>query len=400
MLRRSSQEFTLIAAILFGQGAVVFAQETGEKERVAWPRRAKIAWSEVASAQETETKERMKNALLDDNVAEVKALLEAGFDPNTEFENRATALFLTSNLEIIDLLLAHGARIDIHKNSGQTPLEEAAQMVSLHEKEPEENWSEEDRDDWKKRREDSRKLVACFREAGAEYTTATAIYLNDVDFIRSRLADDASWVNRRSGYYYSPLAQAASTGRVEICKLLLEHKADPNCFERGLGIPIICNAVHNAEIVKLLIDRGANLKRRISYHGGRSGVWIIGDEATALHYAAGAGNLETVKLLIEAGLDPSAADVEGQTPLHIAIRHERWWNDSKEVNKRYLEIIEYLLENDASLEFTDREGRTPLELAKETKSPREIRRLLQKKREETIEAYNRATFDRDEAAEK
>ena len=79
------------------------------------------------------------------------------------------------------------------------------------------------------------------------------------------------------------------------------------------------DAVKHPAVVKLLIEHGANIKRRITWRGGRSGQWIIGDEASALHYAVREGNLESVKLLIATGLDPNAADDQGQTPLHIAV---------------------------------------------------------------------------------
>ena len=48
------------------------------------------------------------------------------------------------------------------------------------------------------------------------------------------------------------------------------------------------------------------MKTRITCRGGRTGIWIIGDDATVLHYAAGDGTPETIKLLLDSGVDPFA----------------------------------------------------------------------------------------------
>ena len=106
----------------------------------------------------------------------------------------------------------------------------------------------------------------------------------------------------------------------------------------------------------------------------------FGDEATALHYAVSVGNLESVKLLINAGLDSNAADDQGQTPLHLAIRFEHWGNHRS--TQAFEKIIGHLLENDASLRFKNNKGITPYQLAKELKSPGPILELLRKKQEE------------------
>jgi ankyrin repeat protein len=95
-----------------------------------------------------------------------------------------------------------------------------------------------------------------------------------------------------------------------------------------------------ADIVKMLIDRGANVKAK-DEHGG-----------TVLHYAAQADHADVVKQLIGAGADVGARDSYGRTPLHEAA-----WFSSKSV-------VTILIENGADINAQDSNDTTPLYLAK------------------------------------
>ena len=63
----------------------------------------------------------------------------------------------------------------------------------------------------------------------------------------------------------------------------------------------------NADIVKLLVDHGADVATQ--------------DEtlSTPLHLAACRGSTETVRLLIEHSADVTARDRSNRTPLHLAL---------------------------------------------------------------------------------
>jgi ankyrin repeat protein len=305
----------------------------------------------------------LHDAVRDGDLVRVKKLLDDGADVDAPVENNLTPIFFAQDPKIVDLLLARKPKLNFRCAAGlQTPLENAAEQFYLD----------------KARAGAWRTIVDKLRAAGAEYTVDAAIYMNDVDYIRQRLEKDDSWVNKRRGAQSVPLRIAARTGRTETCQLLLQHKADPSDFEKGNGYPIVYDAVNHPAVVKLLIGAGANLRRRVTWLGGRTGVWIIGDEATALHHAASVGNAESVQLLIKAGVDVNAADVDGQTPLHIALIFERFGRAHEEAaDKRFAKTIRYLLENEASLRFRDKRDRTPLELAKQIQSPKDIRKLLE-----------------------
>jgi ankyrin repeat protein len=70
-------------------------------------------------------------------------------------------------------------------------------------------------------------------------------------------------------------------------------------------------AGQHAEIVKLLLDRGANANAR--QHGG----WA------PLHSAAQNGDLESARALLDAGADVSARADNNQKPLDMALTSAR-----------------------------------------------------------------------------
>jgi ankyrin repeat protein len=216
-------------------------------------------------------------------------LLEHGANVNAVAYNGFTALHLASEPRVVELLLRAKPQIVTAHISNRTPLQEAAEEFVNP------RYTEREREKWKQ-------ILDLYRGANVEIDLLTAILLDDVDTVERillkspGLADDFQ--------QESPLRVAASVGRLEICRLLLsQYKVDVDDFERGVGYPIIKGALASPEIVKLLIEKGADLKTPITWQGGRTGIWIVGDDATALHYAAAHGVPETIKLLIDHGVD-------------------------------------------------------------------------------------------------
>ena len=74
---------------------------------------------------------------------------------------------------------------------------------------------------------------------------------------------------------------------------------------------------------------------------GRNALWV----------AAFKGELDTVKNLIAAGVNPNDSDDSGYGPLHVAIQ------------EKHFEVIEYLLLHGADPNLKDKNGNVPLWVA-------------------------------------
>lgn len=248
----------------------------------------------------------------------VKWLLENGADVDAQAYNQFTPLHQTTNPEIVKLILLKNPNLKLESVSGnvlQSAIEKLGHYTEVSSRAPME----------KTEVDDLRKIVEMYTaHLGDEIDLISAIRLGQLDRVRKIAGQDPSAVHGEK-FGPNPLREAADWGHLEICKFLIEnHKVDVNDFEGGTGYPIIKSALKHPKIVKYLIDQDADLETRITWRGGRTGVWIIGDDATALHYAASDGVPETVKILLDAGVDPfvtahdSFDKEERQTALEVA----------------------------------------------------------------------------------
>ncbi len=100
---------------------------------------------------------------------------------------------------------------------------------------------------------------------------------------------------------------AAEGGQTRIVENFLASGADPNSTDK-YGTTALMVAAHKPEIVKLLLDAGALVDVKTEPLG-----------MTALYIAAQNGWVEAVRLLVNAGANVNAKDMDGRTPLNRAL---------------------------------------------------------------------------------
>ena len=189
------------------------------------------------------------------------------------------------------------------------------------------------------------------------------------------------------------LDHAVSEGQVDIVRLLFENGANPNEAPRiyddnsemsvllkahgvpprdinaknGMGWPPLVYACRgdkgeHPEEIERLLKLGADIDVRNS------------KGKTALHYAAKAGFINVISLLVEKGATIDAPGSDGETALFEAIR------STIKNREKQLAALEALLIHGANPNVKNRKGLTPLQIAQQLRrtDSAKIVQLLQK----------------------
>ena len=159
--------------------------------------------------------------------------------------------------------------------------------------------------------------------------------------VRRLVHDHAVDVNFTMGKYRrTPLIEAARKGHIEIVKILLDAGADIDREDayKWMNTPLLWAVSYNHyEIVKFLLDAGAKVDKADRY--GLTPLWWVESKDVA-------------KILLEHGADPNKADDDGRTPLHGA------------AGGGHAAVIKTLIEGGADPDRKDKWGDTSMEEAR------------------------------------
>lgn len=164
-------------------------------------------------------------------------------------------------------------------------------------------------------------LAEVIRKQGVKPDIFEASALGDLQAVQAAVARNRAEANESAPDGFFPLSLAAYFGQGAVVEFLLKNGADVHA------------AARNAQKV------------------------------TALHAAASRGDLEIVRMLLEAGADPNARQEGGFVPLHSAAQNGN------------VPVAELLLEHGAKADARNDKGKTPAEIAEEAKHPELAARL-------------------------
>ena len=162
-----------------------------------------------------------------------------------------------------------------------------------------------------------------------------------------RTVRDGADINVRDGFGRTPLMVAAYRRDIAVARALIEFGANVNALEhRSYDVITIAAVQNDLEMLKLAIASGGNVRAITSPYGG-----------TALIAAAHLGHAEIVEALIAARAPLDHVNNLGWTALLEAIV-------LGDGGPRHQATVEALVKGGADLNLGNRDGTTPLSLAK------------------------------------
>ena len=279
-----------------------------------------VAFSLSAVSVNAATSE-LADAAMARNALTVRSLLQKKADVNAPQVDGTTALHWAvryDDLDTADLLIRSGARVSTANREGVTPLQLAAMNGSAS-------------------------MIDKLLKAGADANAAL-----------TPSGDTA-------------LMMAARTGTPEAITVLLEAGANVNAKESWGGTTALMWAAseQHTAAVKLLLDHGADVNARSNFVAAANGRGFEGRTPAApkaeqkveefasgwltpLMFAAREGDLESARLLVNAGANVNAIAGDGKDALGLAI-----------FNGNY-DFASFLIDSKSDVNHADTQGFTPL----------------------------------------
>ncbi|KAJ5626764.1 hypothetical protein N7528_004191 [Penicillium herquei] len=315
--------------------------------------------------------------------AVVRILLNRGANVNTGEEQQSTALIAASrggHKRIVQILLDHGADINTEGSKHGSALNAASEM------------GHED-------------IVKLLLDAGASispqrsrYGALTAASWAGHEHIVQMILDYIKDIDAQGMEFANSLEAAAANNHQGIVKKLLDRATDLNgpnvCGQTDGNPPIFAAAKYgNDEVMKLLVDRGADLN--VHAQDGR----------TLLEFAMDQGRERVVKVILDNGADVNVPKSYELLSTAIVFKNERLvdmiLNHGADINARGLSgrtalaiaawsglerIVEMLLNRGAKIDWNG--PGSPLAMASSEGNERIVQMLLERGGEVDLEALN------------
>ena len=272
----------------------------------------------------------------------VQLLLDHGANPNIQEDALWSPLHQASangHLKIAELLVLRGASIDVFNDKQETPLYQAVQNGEVA-------------------------IARLLIDRGANLRTVdsngwtllhVASYSGHLVVVKLLLRQGAE-VDVLDAANKTAVELASDNGKAEVAKFIAEYKTDPSirinlrsttldtaqvgtnqyATDEEMGSLHAAAEEGNVDLVKSLLERGADINDRDAYGG------------TPLYRAAAQGNVEVVDLLIEQGAEVDSPNNQGWTPLHIASQ------------PGHLEAARVLIDHDANVNARQQNHWTPI----------------------------------------
>ena len=215
--------------------------------------------------------------------------------------------------------------------------------------------------------------------------------------LAARLLDSGADANLARENGETPLMTAARRGQTDIVSALLKRGADVNARTRKFGQTALMWATGHPDIVRLLLQSGADPKPLTTVWDvkytiyapttvtlGKTGIpWNTDGEymskkggQNALFFAVQSHDIESARMLLDAGLDVNQSAADGTTPLLAALYH---WDPpntvfipgkggpapagSSQIMHSDVKMAIFLLDRGAHVNVADTAGYTPLHAA-------------------------------------
>ncbi|MEC2078521.1 ankyrin repeat domain-containing protein [Metabacillus fastidiosus] len=199
------------------------------------------------------------------------------------------------------------------------------------------------------------RLKSAIKAEKFKKTLNYACYKKDIDAIKEQLINiKQSKLNKKDPDRKTPLHIACLNGDAEIVKLLVEAGADLKIKYHGDTPFALACSKGNAETVKYLISRGEDVNE------------VMARKVTPLHLISGSGNKEIVEYVLDRVININAVTSMKYSALHCAVENNNF------------EAAAVLIEKGIDMELLENYKRSALALACDRNKPEMAELLLEK----------------------